>query len=278
MNKDIALIDIDKVLREKAGSKAKYVPRFVASWLKRIVHQDEVNEFILKEGDKQGVPWLIDCVNYLDLKLEVEGIENLPAATDPRRLTFVSNHPLGGPDGIALGAVLGKHFNGQIKYLVNDLLMHLHGLAPLFIPINKTGSQSRDFPAMVKAGFAGNDHIIIFPAGLCSRKRNGEIKDLPWNKTFVSKSVETRRDVVPIYFGGRNSNFFYRLANLTDRLGLKFNPAMLFLPDEMFKNKGKTFKIIIGKPIPWQTFDSSHTSLEWAAHVKDIVYNLNKNS
>ncbi len=274
MSNHIATIDIDKVLRNKAGAKAKYVPRFVVSWLKRIVHQDELNEFIQKEGDKQGVPWLTDCIEYLDLKFDISGMENLPSPEEAGRLTFVSNHPLGGPDGVMLGALLGKHYDGRIKYLVNDLLMNLHGLAPLFIPINKTGKQSRDFPAMVKAGFDSDNHIIIFPAGLCSRRKKGEIRDLKWNKTFVTKSIETKRNVVPIFFGGRNSDFFYRLANLTDRLGLKFNIAMLFLADELFKNKGKTFRIVIGKPIPWESFDKTKSPSEWAEHVKDIVYDL----
>lgn len=267
-------IDIDRIVRDKAGSKAGRVPRFVISWLKRIVHQDEINAFLEKEGDKQGVPWLKDCVGFLDMKLDVEGAENLPAADDGRQYTFVSNHPLGGQDGVALGALLGEHYNGKVKYLVNDLLMNLHGLAPLCIPINKVGAQSRQFPLMVEAGFKSDNHIIMFPAGLCSRKQKGVVRDLPWAKTFISKSVETQRDVVPIHFGGHNSNFFYRLANISKRLGIKFNIAMLFLVDEMFKNRHKTFTVKIGKPIPWQTFDKSHTPTEWAKFVQDIVYKL----
>lgn len=267
-------IDIDKMLCDKAGDKARRVPRFVVSWLKRIVHQDEINAFLEQEGDKQGVPWLEDCVRFLDMRLDVQGIENLPPDGDGRRYTFVSNHPLGGQDGVALGALLGRHYDGRIKYLVNDLLMNLHGLAPLCIPINKTGAQSRHFPAMIEAGFASEDHIIMFPAGLCSRRQNGVIRDLQWNKTFITKSVATRRDVVPIHFGGRNSDFFYRLANLSKRLGIRFNIAMLYLADEMFKNRHKTFTVKIGRPIPWQTFDRSRTPAQWAAYVQDIVYEL----
>ena len=149
-NNSIFLIDIDKVLREKAGKKAKRIPRFVVSYLKRIVHQDEINSFLKGVSDKTGVDFLKACMDYLDVKLEVNGLENLP---QEGLCTFVSNHPLGGQDGIALGYVLGTHYNGRIKYLVNDLLMNLHGLAPLCIPINKTGAQSRDFPRMVEAGF-----------------------------------------------------------------------------------------------------------------------------
>lgn len=265
-------IDIDKVLQSKMGTKTKWVPRFVVNWLKRIVHQDDINRFIEQEGDKQGVEWIEDALEFLDTKVVVEGTENLPDASAPRRYTFVSNHPLGGLDGLALGAVIGRKYEGQVKYLVNDLLMNLHGLAPLFIPINKTGKQSRNFPAIVEAGFSSDNHIIMFPAGLCSRRTNGVIRDLEWKKTFVTKSVETQRDVVPIYFEGRNSDFFYRLANISKALGIKFNIAMLFLADEMFKNQHNTFTVRIGKPIAWQTFDKSKSPMEWAEYVKQQVY------
>ena len=157
---------------------------------------------------------------------------------------------------------------------VNDLLMNLHGLAPLCIPINKTGKQAKDFPRMVEAGFASDNQLIMFPAGLCSRRQNGVIRDLDWKKTFIVKSVEAHRDVVPIHFEGRNSNFFYNLANLCKMLGIKFNIAMLYLADEMLKNRHKTFTITIGKPIPWQTFDKSKSPAGWAQYVKDIVYKL----
>ena len=266
-------IDIDRVLKEKMGAKAKYVPNFLVRWLIRIAHQDDVNAFLWDNRDKVGVEWLEACVKYLDLKLEVEGKENLPASDDKKLYTFVSNHPLGGADGVALGSIIGRHYNGRFRYLVNDLLMNLPGLAPVCIPINKTGHQGRNFPAMVKAGFESNNHMLMFPAGLCSRRHKGVIRDIPWSKTFISKSVEYQRDIVPIHFSGQNSNFFYRLANFSDKC-LPFNLAMLFLVDEMYKNVHKTFRVTIGKPIPWQTFDKSKTPMEWAQFVKDKVYSL----
>ena len=268
-------IDIDQILKGKMGPKAKFVPGFMVSWLKRIVHQDQVNAFLWESRDKTGVDWLEECVTYLDMTLKIVGKENLPSPDDKRLYTFVSNHPLGGEDGVALGAVIGRHYDGRFRYLVNDLLMNLPGLAPLCIPINKTGKQGRDFPAMVEAGFKSDHHMLLFPAGLCSRKHHGVIEDIRWTKTFVSKSVEYQRDVVPIHFSGQNSNFFYRLANFSDRF-LPFNLAMLFLVDEMYKNVHKTFEIKIGKPIPWQTFDKSKTPMEWAQFVKRQVYLLGK--
>ena len=267
----IFLIDVEKILKQKTGKKFKYIPDFLISYLKRIVHQDELNVFLRESKGKMGVEFLEACLEFLDTKVEVKGMENLP---EDGKCTFVSNHPLGGQDGISIGYVLGKKYNGNVRYLVNDLLMNLHGLAPLCIPVNKTGSQSRDFPRMVEAGFKADNHIIMFPAGLCSRRQKGVIKDLEWKKTFIVKSVETQRDVVPIHFEGRNSNFFYNLANICKFLGIKVNIAMLYLADEMFKNRHKTFTLTIGKPIPWQTFDKSKTASEWAQYVKDVVYKL----
>lgn len=267
-------IDLDRIIREKMGTKARYVPSVAVRWLKHIIHQDEVNRFLWESRDKKGTEWLEECTRYLDMTLDIEGMENLPDKNDGRLYTFVSNHPLGGVDGVALGAIIGRHYDGRFRYLVNDLLMNLPGLAPLCIPINKTGKQSRNFPEMVEAGFSGDNHILMFPAGICSRKIDGQIHDLPWKKTFITKSVETKRDIVPIHFGGRNSDFFYGLANVCKALHIKFNIAMLFLVDEMYKNVHKSFRVAIGKPIPWQTFDKSKTAMEWAKYVQDMVYRL----
>lgn len=265
------LIDVDKILREKSPKYHRYIPKFLKSYLKKIVHQEEINEFLTASKDKVGIDFLEATLEFLDVKLEVKGLEYVPKEG---LYTFVSNHPLGGQDGVSLGYILGRHYDGKVKYLVNDLLMNLHGLAPLCIPINKTGKQSKDFPKMVEAGFNSDNQLIMFPAGLCSRRKKGEIRDLEWKKTFVVKSIQSQRDVIPVHFGGQNSNFFYNLANVCGALGIKFNIAMLYLADEMFKNRHKTFTVTFGKPIPWQTFDRSKTPAQWAEHVKGIVYNL----
>lgn len=278
MNESIEkTIDIEKILRDKMGKKARYVPRFVISWLKKIIHEDEVNRFLWENRKLEGTEWLTACVQYLDMTLDIVGAENLPDKHDGKLYTFVSNHPLGGQDGVSLGSIIGQHYDGKFRYLVNDLLLNLPGLKPVSIGINKTGRQSRDFPRMVEAGFNSDNHLLMFPAGLNSRKINGEIHDLPWKKTFITKSVETHRDVVPIHFSGRNSKRFYRIAKFSDRW-LPFNLAMLFLVDEMYRNVGKTFRITIGKPIPWQTFNKTKSPIEWAKFVEDRVYGLSLSS
>lgn len=271
-------IDIDNILKGKLGKKAHFIPKFAVSWLKRIVHQDEINAFLDKVGNKQGVPWIDAVMDFLDDKIDVEGIENLPQDAEGKKYTFVSNHPLGGPDGIAIGQLLGHHYNGKIRYLVNDLLMNLHGLAPLCVPVNVTGGQSRDLPQKINATFNSDCHVIMFPAKLCSRRTNGIIHDLPWKKSFITKSIETHRDIVPIHFEGRNSDRFYRWANIGKALGLKINIAMLLLADETFRNRHKTFKITIGKPISWECFNKTKSPTEWALWVEDIVYKLNANN
>ena len=267
-------IDLDLILSSKMGSKAKFVPRPFVSWLKRVIHQDEVNRFLWESRHLSGTEWLEGCVRYLDMTLQIVGEENLPAKDDGKLYTFVSNHPLGGADGVALGSIIGRHYDGRFRYLVNDLLMNLPGLAPVCIPINKTGSQSRSFPQMVEDGFKSGNHILMFPAGICSRRIDGKVQDIAWKKTFITKSVEYQRDVVPIHFSGSNSDFFYKLASFSDKYVKKINLAMLFLVDEMYKNVHKSFQVTIGKPIPWQTFDKSKSASTWAQEVRSRVYAL----
>lgn len=267
-------IDLDLILSSKMGSKAKFVPRPFVSWLKCVIHQDEVNRFLWESRHLSGTEWLEECVRYLDMTLQIVGEENLPAKDDGKLYTFVSNHPLGGADGVALGSIIGRHYDGRFRYLVNDLLMNLPGLAPVCIPINKTGSQSRSFPQMVEDGFKSGNHILMFPAGICSRRIDGKVQDIAWKKTFITKSVEYQRDVVPIHFSGSNSDFFYKLASFSDKYVKKINLAMLFLVDEMYKNVHKSFQVTIGKPIPWQTFDKSKSASTWAQEVRSRVYAL----
>ena len=220
---------------------------------------------------KQGVDFMEHCMDYLHNKVVVRGLENLP---QDGTFTFVSNHPLGGQDGIIICYVLGRHYNGRIKCIVNDLLMALSPLRGIFVPTSKIGTQTRTYSQRINELFNSKENLIVFPAGICSRRENGVIKDLAWKKSFITKSIEHHRDVVPMYFEGQNSSAFYNIANWCKRLHVKFNIAMLLLPDEMMKNQNKIFHLTIGKPIPWQTFDSRKTPIQWAQNVKEIVYKL----
>ena len=269
----ITQIDIKQVLRQKAPSAARKIPGFMVDYLIRTVHQDELNEILRRYHDKDGVAFMQELIGYFDLNLELVNEENIPAEG---RYIFASNHPLGGLDGICLSAIIGGRFDGKIRYLVNDLLLYLSNLRSIFVPINKHGAQGKKNAELIEKAYASDNQIITFPAGLCSRKQNGKIQDTEWKKSFIQKAVEYRRDIVPVFFEGRNSNFFYCLANMRKALGIKMNYEMIYLPDEMFKSKHKTYSIHFGKPIPWQTFDSSRKPAEWAEWMKEIVYNLKK--
>ena len=269
----ITQIDIKQVLQQKAPSAARKIPGFVVRYLIRTVHQDELNDILRRYHDKDGVAFMQELIGYFDLNLELVNEENIPAGG---RYIFASNHPLGGLDGICLSAVIGGRFDGKIRYLVNDLLLYLSNLRSIFVPINKHGAQGKKNAELIEKAYASDNQIITFPAGLCSRKQHGKIQDTEWKKSFIQKAVEYRRDVVPVFFEGRNSNFFYRLANLRKALGIKMNYEMIYLPDEMFKSKHKTYRIHFGKPIPWQTFADSRKPAEWAEWVKEVVYNLKK--
>lgn len=267
---EIIKIDVAKIIKSKAPNKK--APKFIVNYLKKIVHQDEMNVFFEQHPDLKNMDFIEAGLELLGATTSIEGKENLPPKDG--RYIFVSNHPLGGLDGLATGYLIGKEYDGKVRFFSNDLLTYLHPLKEMFIPVNKFGGQSRNNVEMMDALYKSDNHLVTFPAGMCSRKVKGKIVDLEWKKNFISKSIQYQRDVIPMYFEGRNSNFFYNLANLRKFFKIKFNIEMMFLADEMFKQKGKHFTIKIGKRIPWQTFDKSKTLTEWATYVKDIVYSM----
>lgn len=267
----ITQIDIRQVLRQKAPSVARKIPRFVINYLTRTIHQDELNDILRRYHDKDGVAFMQELIGYFDLHLILENESDIPAEG---RYIFVANHPLGGLDGICLSAVIGRRFNGNIRYLVNDLLLYLTNLRSIFVPINKHGAQGKHNARLIDEAYASDNQIITFPAGLCSRKQHGKIEDVEWKKSFIQKAIEYQRDVIPVFFEGQNSDFFYRVARLRKAFGIRMNYEMIYLPDEMFKSKHKTFHIYFGRPISWQTFTDGRKPTEWAQLIKEKVYNL----
>ncbi len=263
-------LDIEQVIKSKAGKKAKYVPKFLINWFTNFMHLDYINGY-LKEG-YVGVEFCENCLKYLGVEIEVNGLENLPK--DGRTYTFASNHPLGAIDGVTLCAIIGKEYDGKIKCLMNDILMFLKGMAPLGIPVNKTGGQARNLSRLVNEVYESDNQLIICPAGLCSRKIDGKIQDLPWGKSFIKMSRQSGRDIIPVHFEGENSKRFYRIANIQKKLGLKFPLAMMLLPDEMYKSAGRKYKITFGKPIPVATLDKSKSDHEWAQAIRSMAYEL----
>ncbi|MBE0647381.1 MAG: glycerol acyltransferase [Bacteroidales bacterium] len=307
------LIDIERVIASKNPTLLKIIPGFIIRYLKRITHQDGINGYIYRNRDKTGLEFVDAILKEFGAEISWQfpvpswqlavgswqlavpswqlavgsnhqsGDPVIQSSSDPvssylttGRYIIASNHPLGGLDGMALMQAVGR-IRRDLIFPVNDILMNVPGLQPLFIPINKHGKNT-DNVRIIDETFASDKVILYFPAGLVSRKqKGGVIRDLEWKKTFITKARRYHRDVIPVHISGQNSNFFYNLSNWRKRLGIKANIEMLYLVDEMVKQKDKPIRITFGEPIPWSTFDRSRTDSEWAEWVKGIVYSLRDN-
>lgn len=265
-------INIRELFEKKNPVLARIMPGFVYRYITRILHLDFFNDFLKRNGQLKGIPFINQSVIEFNIREKINGFENIP---DSGRYIFASNHPLGGFDALLLMRCVDKRL-GKLKFLTNDILMGIPSLRPMFIPINKHGSNSREAAEILNVTYDSDEQILIFPAGLASRKIKGQIIDLEWKKHFIAKSIKHKRDIIPVFIGGRNTERFYRLANLRNFLHIKWNIEMFFLPDELMKHRNSEVPVYFGKPIPFQTFDKSKTHQEWAEWVKEQVYVLPK--
>jgi len=260
-------IDLEKIIASKNKSLAKYLPGFIMRYLKKIIHVDEINAAIYRNKEKYGIEFADAILKEFSVNIKVHGIENI---SKEGKYIIAANHPLGGLDGMALMSEIGK-IRTDLLFPVNDLLMNLPQLKQLFVPINKHGKNTENHKILHDA-FSSNSIILYFPAGLVSRKNKGEIKDLEWKKTFITIAKKYQRDVIPTFIDGKNSNFFYNLSQIRRKLGIKANIEMLYLVDEMYRQKNKTINIVFGNPISYLTFDKKYSDIEWAEYIKSIVY------
>jgi len=270
IEKEKKFIEIREIIRQKSPNLAKWIPRPLLSYLERTIHEDDINDIMFRFRDLYGLDFVNALIDDLGLDLVIEGEENIPLSDS---VIFASNHPLGGLDGIAFMQVIGR-YRKDVKFIVNDFLMNIINLEPLFVGVNKLGGQSKSAIAAVDEAFAGDHALLFFPAGLVSRKIDGKIVDLEWKKSFISKAKKYKKDIIPVYIDGENSKFFYNLARWRNKLGLKFNLEMLYLADELFAQRGQRITIKIGERIPYTQFDNSKNERQWAADVKRQVYDL----
>lgn len=263
-------INVKEMFMKKNPKLAKKLPGFIYRYIHRIMHIDEINVLLANHGHERGIEFAQSMVNYFNVSETIIGAENIPANG---RFIFASNHPLGGFDSLLILCNLNKMLGESIT-LVNDILMSIPQLRPIFVPINKHGGHSKDVIRQIHEAYTSDKQILIFPSGFASRKIKGTIQDLEWKKHFIAKAIEYKRDIIPVHVSGRNSNFFYNLANFRNFFGMKWNLEMFFLPDELFKHKNQKFTITFGKPIPYTHFDKRKSPEKWAAEVRDIVYKL----
>ena len=270
--------DLRAIIREKAPKV--HVPGFLIRYLERIVHVKQMNAFLRKYPDLEGYDFIRRALDEeLCCTASIEGIENIP--TDGKPVIFASNHPLGGLDGMIIAQMIheSRKEKRELKVIVNELLMFIKPIAGLWAPVNKTGSLSKEQVLQQQAMWESGTDVMTFPAGACSRLQRinhaWSIQDLEWQKNFIQRAREYQRDIVPIYFEGKNSRFFYALAYIRKLLRIPFNIEMLYLVDEMYGARGKHFRVHVLPPIPYTTLDNSKTPKQWAQYVKSIVYASN---
>ena len=267
---EVKAINIKQVINSKSPKVARLLPGFVYRYINRILHIDYINHVLKEFGHLHDLDFVAAMIKDFNVNPNIQGLENLPTEG---RYIFASNHPLGGFDGILLMDILGRRYK-EIRFLVNDILLNLYPIKGLMIPINKHGAHSRDAALQIEEAMVSDKQILTFPSGLVSRKIKGKIIDLEWKKNFIQKAVEYKRDVIPVHFSGRNSNWFYSVANLRKFLRIKWNLEMFYLMDETYKHRNMTINVNFGKPIPWQAFDNSKTPKEWSNYVREQVYSL----
>ena len=272
-NRKDYLLDINKVLGPKLCKK---LPRFAINFLKRRIHQDEINDCIMNAEHFHGPGFFDEALKYVGITYKMRGIENLDMS---KKYVFACNHPLGGPEALIIGSLFRQIYGDGFKVPSNQLLMNMKPLKEFFVPVNVISSkQSRDLGVKIAEMFSSDMQVLVFPAGLCARKIKGKVTEMPWKKMFVTQSRKYEKDIVPLHISGFNSKRFFFFSWLSRLLKLKFNLGMLFLVDELFNKKGQEFVITIGKPISYTTLDKSKTDLEWAAEIKNKVEELSKDN
>ena len=273
MENNAIQIDIEQIIKSKSEKLHRMLPHFVINYIRRIIHEDEVNDILRRYHGQDGISFANGLMNEFNVHFNVHHEEKIPASG---KLILACNHPLGGFDGLALISLISR-YKKDIKFPVNDFLMHLPNLQDIFIPINKVGSNSIETARQFDEIFSSESLILYFPAGICSRRIDGKIQDLEWKKTFVSKAKQYQRDILPLYFDGKNSNFFYNLANLRKKLRIKANIEMAYLADELFKQRNSSYNIYIGDLIDYQSLTPNKSDLEWAKEIRRQVYALPEN-
>jgi putative hemolysin len=262
------LLDLNKVLGPKLSKK---LPGFVKRFIARRLHVKEINDCVMHAEHYAGVGFFDESLKYVGITYRVRGEENIDLS---KKYIYVCNHPLGGPEALIIGSIFRKIYGDGFTVHSNQILYNLKPLQEFFVPVSVGGKQGRDIAEKVASMFESGRQVLVFPAGLCARTFKGVVTEMPWKKMFVAQARKYQRDVVPVHISGHNSKWYFFLSWLSRTLKLKFNLGMIFLVDELFKQRGNEFVITFGKPIEYDRFDKTKTDLQWADEVKNIVKNL----
>ncbi len=261
-------VDIEHILKHKAKSLYRWLPRFAINWLKRKLHEQEINRAMILLKDERGLEFNSKALDYLVVKVVSVNEGLIPKQGN---ITIAANHPLGGLDGMALIKAVGE-IRPDVHFFVNDILKSISNYGDVFVAVNKLGAASAGSLRTMEEIFRMGGAVLIFPAGLVSRKIDGKVRDLSWKKSFVTQAIDHKRLVQPVFIEGANSRFFYNFARFRKKIGIKANIEMLFLPDEMFRANKKDIRIHFSKPFSYELFDGSRSHKQWADKIYEYIY------
>lgn len=263
-------IDVKKVIEDKNPRLLKWMPGFVLSYIRNVIHEDWINDIMSRIHHLRGLEFVEAVIREFNIEVELKGAEQVPKTGG---VIIAANHPLGGMDGIALMYAIGK-IRPDIRFLVNDLLMSFENFQPIFVPVNKLGKNSQKNLDNIDQVYAAEYAVMVFPAGLVSRKFPEGIRDLQWKKSFIAKSKKYQKDIIPCFIEGKNSKFFYNLAHWRKKIGIQANIEMFYLADEMYQQQGKKVTIHLGERISHQSLATNKSDAQLALEVKELVYKL----
>lgn len=263
-------ISIDDMIRRRWPRAAACMPRAAVRALEHCLCVDRLNDYIVGHAHLPTAEFLHGFLSSLQVTYSVEGLDSLRS---DGRYIMASNHPFGGLDGVILAATMIDRF-GDVGVVVNDLLSEIRPLSGIWIPVNTHGAQRSDNVRRYDEVMRSDKPVVTFPAGLCSRRIAGRVRDTRWHPSFVKRAIMHGRDIVPVYVDGQLSDAFYRMAAMRRRLGIGVNLEMLRLPSEMYAQRGQHISIRIGKPLSCHDIRHSESTHDVCRQVRDKVYEM----
>jgi len=267
-------VNIGHIIKNSDSKFLKSLPEFAIKIIARIIKQDELNQLLEKYSEYQGVDFLPKIIEELNIKIEIEGKENLP---ENGKCFFVANHPFGVLDGLILTSIVGEKY-GTLKAIGNDVFRFVPNLKPIIVNVSVFGKNCRENLIELEKVFSSEVPITHFPYGLVSRIYNFKIQDKVWKKSFITKAFLNQRDIVPIRFYGRNSLLFYSIFLFRQAFRINANIELILLPRELFRKKGKNINVKIFEPILYQELDDGSSPQIWAEKLRSLIYDLEFNN
>lgn len=261
----MSLVTSKEIARVIHADRFGFFGTFLGYAMLKILRISRLNEIYNKHKDKSDLDFLNAILNEIQIRFEIpeEDLQRIPKEGP---FITVSNHPLGGVDGILLLKLLLEQ-RPDYKIIANFLLHRIAPLQPYVMPVNpfEDHKDARSSMAGIKQALQHlqNGHALgIFPAGEVSTFKDGKlVVDKPWEPGAIKLIQKAKVPVIPIYFHAKNSKLFYRLSGISDTL------RTAKLPSELLTQKDRVIKVRVGKPIAvkkqeeLKSFDQLHDYL-----------------